>query len=181
MTCHPWWTRPAIALCSTMLACGGKGGDGSTSDDGATGPTSSATEPTSDGGPTPSTMTNDTAPDDDGDDDVNPTTQGPSDDTTTESSGPPPADSSSDDANPGICDPAMYDDACLMCVVAPCCQFWMQCQADDGCACIIECHVLGNGSLGSCESQCNSDGELYQAVFFCGQQTCLGTCEWDCC
>jgi hypothetical protein len=53
--------------------------------------------------------------------------------------------------------------------------------ADDGCSCIIDCHVLEGNSLGSCESQCDSDGELYQAVFFCGQMYCLGTCEWDCC
>ena len=23
--------------------------------------------------------------------------------------------------------------------------------------------------------------DLYQALYFCGQGSCLGTCDWDCC
>jgi hypothetical protein len=80
-----------------------------------------------------------------------------------------------------VCDPETYDHPCLQCFVDDCCQHWMSCLADEGCSCMIDCHVIEGGSLGSCESQCDSDGELYQAVFFCGQMYCLGTCDWDCC
>jgi hypothetical protein len=80
----------------------------------------------------------------------------------------------------GVCEGPQAN-ACLDCAVPACCEQWSACQADEGCACVIDCHVVQGGSLGSCESQCGSDGELYQGVFFCGQQSCLGACEWDCC
>lgn len=92
-----------------------------------------------------------------------------------------PGSSSSGDDTGGACEPDPPGNACLECVVPNCCGAWAQCQADEGCACMIECHVVKGGSLGSCKSQCNSDGELYEGVFFCGQMFCLDTCEWDCC
>ena len=79
------------------------------------------------------------------------------------------------------CDPDAQDHPCLECFVDDCCKSWTMCLADEGCECIVDCHVIDGGSLGNCESQCNSDGELYQQLFFCGQMYCLGTCEWDCC
>jgi hypothetical protein len=82
----------------------------------------------------------------------------------------------------GTCEPAPpAGNVCLECVVANCCTAWVACQADEPCACVIDCHVVKGGSLGNCSNQCNLDSELYQAVYFCGQQSCLGTCEWDCC
>jgi hypothetical protein len=116
-------------------------------------------------------------------DDAPPTSDGPM-----SSDGPGDAGSSGDDTGPatgsdsagGVCEGPQAN-ACLDCAVAACCTEWSACQADEGCACVIDCHVVRGGSLGNCESQCDHDGELYQGVFFCGQQSCLGTCEWDCC
>lgn len=82
----------------------------------------------------------------------------------------------------GVCEPPPPEGSlCLECVVANCCTAWVACQADEPCACVIDCHVVKGGSLGNCSNQCNLDSDLYQAVYFCGQGSCLGTCEWDCC
>jgi hypothetical protein len=90
--------------------------------------------------------------------------------------------SGEDPTNGGdACDPEAQEHPCLECFVDDCCKSWTMCLADEGCTCIVDCHVIEGGSLGGCESQCDSDGELYQALFFCGQMYCLGTCEWDCC
>ena len=89
-------------------------------------------------------------------------------------------DPSSDDGGSGSCEIGPDDDACRECVKGACCDIWTNCMNDDVCACTIDCHLAG-ASLGSCKNECCGDSELYEAVFFCGQQTCLGTCEWDCC
>lgn len=82
----------------------------------------------------------------------------------------------------GTCEPPPPEgDACLECVVASCCTAWVACQADEPCACVVDCHVVQGGSLGMCSNQCNLDSDLYQALYFCGQGSCLGSCEWDCC
>lgn len=82
----------------------------------------------------------------------------------------------------GTCEPPPpAGDACLECVVASCCTAWVACQADEPCACVVDCHVVQGGSLGMCSNQCNLDSDLYQALYFCGQGSCLGTCEWQCC
>jgi hypothetical protein len=82
----------------------------------------------------------------------------------------------------GVCEPPPPEgNACLECVVANCCDGWVACQANEPCACVVDCHVVDGGSLGGCSNQCNLDTELYQALYFCGQMYCLGTCEWDCC
>jgi hypothetical protein len=103
---------------------------------------------------------------------------------TTEDDGPAPT---TDDGAPtteadggAICEIGPDDDACRECVKMACCDVWTQCMNDDVCACTIDCHLAG-ASLGSCKNECGGDSELYEAVFFCGQQTCLGTCDWDCC
>lgn len=77
--------------------------------------------------------------------------------------------------------PPPAGDVCLECVAASCCTAWAACQADEPCACVVDCHVVQGGSLGMCSNQCNLDSELYQALYFCGQGSCLGSCEWDCC
>jgi hypothetical protein len=110
-----------------------------------------------------------------------PNTSGPPATSSTTDATTMPADSSDDNDTNGACGPPPPDDACLQCVVPDCCDAWALCQADASCACVIECHVIGGSSLGSCKSQCDHDGELYQGVFFCGQQTCLGNCDWSCC
>jgi hypothetical protein len=89
---------------------------------------------------------------------------------------------SSDGETGGVCEPPPpAGDACLECVVANCCTAWVACQADEPCACVVDCHVVQGGSLGMCSNQCNLDSDLYQALYFCGQGSCLGTCDWDCC
>lgn len=102
------------------------------------------------------------------------------------STGPGPEGSSTDPdtagETAGTCEPPPPEgDACLECVVASCCTAWVACQADEPCACVVDCHVVQGGSLGMCSNQCNLDSDLYQALYFCGQGSCLGTCEWDCC
>lgn len=89
-----------------------------------------------------------------------------------------PAESST--GAPGECTPGPDDDDCRVCVQMHCCSAWTACRNDEGCACTVDCHLAG-GALNSCENMCNDDGELYEALFFCGQMSCLGTCEWDCC
>jgi len=96
---------------------------------------------------------------------------------TTDDGGDP---SSGDESGSGSCEIGPDDDACRECVKGACCDIWTNCMNDDVCACTIDCHLAG-ASLGSCKNECGGDSELYEAVFFCGQQTCLGTCEWDCC
>jgi hypothetical protein len=89
---------------------------------------------------------------------------------------------SSDGETGGVCEPPPpAGNACLECAVANCCTAWVACQADEPCACVVDCHVVKGGSLGNCSNQCNLDSDLYQALYFCGQASCLGTCEWDCC
>jgi hypothetical protein len=77
--------------------------------------------------------------------------------------------------------PPPAGDLCLECVTTHCCTAWAACQADEPCACVVDCHVVKGGSLGSCRNQCNLDSNLYQALYFCGQMSCLGGCDWDCC
>lgn len=92
------------------------------------------------------------------------------------------AASSDDGDTASACDPPPpAGDACLECAAANCCTTWATCQADEPCACVVDCHVVQGGSLGMCSNQCNLDSDLYQALYFCGQASCLGTCEWDCC
>jgi hypothetical protein len=97
--------------------------------------------------------------------------------------GPEPTSSGgSEGETAGACEPPPPEgNACLECAAASCCTAWAACQADEPCACVVDCHVVNGGSLGNCSNQCNLDTELYQALYFCGQQSCLGTCEWDCC
>jgi hypothetical protein len=94
-----------------------------------------------------------------------------------------PSDSSGPAESTGgaaTCEPDAEDDACRECVKANCCGAWTACQDDEICACTIDCHLAG-ASLGSCKNQCGGDVETYEAVYFCGQMFCLGTCDWDCC
>jgi hypothetical protein len=98
--------------------------------------------------------------------------------------GPEPTTSSggSEAETAGACEPPPPEgNACLECAAANCCTAWAACQADEPCACVVDCHVVNGGSLGNCSNQCDLDTKLYQALYFCGQQSCLGTCEWDCC
>jgi hypothetical protein len=173
-----WLWVVGIAACGGDDGGGGTGGDDTSGSPTSTGgmttsaPTTMTTDPGTDGGS--ATGTGDDAP--------------PTSDCPMSSDGPGDAGSSGDDTGPatgsdsagGVCEGPQAN-ACLDCAVAACCTEWSACQADEGCACVIDCHVVRGGSLGNCESQCDHDGELYQGVFFCGQQSCLGTCEWDCC
>ena len=95
----------------------------------------------------------------------------------------PPADSSSGDPDTGngACGPTPPDNACLQCAAPNCCQAWANCMNDPTCECVLDCHVIDGGSLNSCINGCGHETTGYQELFFCGQQSCLGTCEWDCC
>lgn len=92
-----------------------------------------------------------------------------------------PASTGPGDTGP-TCEPPPPDgNACLECVVNSCCAVWVACQADEPCACVVDCHVVQGNSLGMCSNQCNLDSDLYQGLFFCGEANCLGTCDWSCC
>jgi hypothetical protein len=174
----------SILLCLAMAGCPGDDGGGDTT--GASASSTAAetgsgmTTPT--GATSTSMSTTDGTQGGTGSSGQPPTTEGPGTDAVTSTSGPASSSTSAGSAEGGdACDPAAQDHPCLECFVDDCCKYWTQCLADEGCTCIIDCHVIEGGSLGSCESQCNSDGELYETIFFCGQMYCLGTCEWDCC
>lgn len=180
------WTSIVVV---GLLGCGGDDGTGDSGSDDTSGAATAGSTMTAGSATTMSTSASsaDTGSGSATGDDDDPGTQGPS--STSETADGP--GSSGDDTGPGssgdpgddgagVCEGAQAN-ACLDCAVGACCQQWTDCQADEGCTCVVNCHVVRGGSLGSCESQCGSDGELYQALFFCGQQSCLGTCEWDCC
>lgn len=174
--------RPCVWIAVLMLGCGADDGDdGSADDTGGTTTMGSATAPTTSGTSPTATMT---------DGSTSASSSGAADDAPAEtstgggaSSGPAedssgPADDSEGGGN--SCTPDAADDACRECVKANCCDDWIACANDEVCACTIDCHLAG-ASLGSCKNQCGGDPETYEAVYFCGQMFCLGTCDWDCC
>ena len=174
---------PCVLALALVIGCGGDDGDDGAADTGDDTTTSATAMTASDSGPTaPFTMTDASASaSSSGADD------GPAESETgaSASSGPDEGDpssggASSDEGGKNSCTPDGADDPCRECVKANCCDDWIACANDDVCACTIDCH-LGGSSLGSCKNQCGGDPETYDAVYFCGQMFCLGTCDWDCC
>jgi hypothetical protein len=58
-----------------------------------------------------------------------------------------------------------------------CCDDYIACRNDEICSCTLDCGLAG-GSFGSCSSQCGGQNDYYKGLYFCGQQSCLGTCDW---
>lgn len=81
------------------------------------------------------------------------------------------------DTDGGTCDPEPGELDCITCVKTPCCSQYLSCRSDAICTCTLDC-VLDGGSVGNCRSTCGGENDLYKALYFCGQTTCLGTCDW---
>jgi hypothetical protein len=170
-----------VVVCAGLLAgCGGDDDSGSASSDAGTGSASDTTSGTATTASTSAATTSSdatsagTATDPSTTSDGSASTTDPS--STAGSSGD---DSTSADDTGSLSCPIETDDIdCIQCVKPPCCEHWANCQNDDSCACIVECHVVDGGSLGACRSTCG-DSTLYNALYFCGQMYCLGTCDWD--
>jgi hypothetical protein len=169
-----------VAIFIGGFACGDEGGDdggGGTSD--ATGSTTGAATTM----PTTSTTQTTNSSTTIGSETTTTSAEGSS---SADSMGTTPAESSSaassegSSGGAGMCGPEDVDDDCRTCLKMACCDAWLMCRNDESCACTFDCH-LGGGALNSCENMCNHDGQLYEYLFFCGQMTCLGTCDWDCC
>ena len=165
------------ALLHATVGCGEpSGGDDGRSSTGSSGSASTGTT----SGPSSATSTGDGSGTS-----SSASSDGPGPGTST--TGPDPSttdgDGSSDGGGTGpICEPTPpAGDLCLECVHANCCVTWQACMNDEPCACVVDCHVVQGNSLGMCSNACNLDSDLYQALYFCGQASCLGSCDWDCC
>jgi hypothetical protein len=162
-----------VAILAGGFACGDEGGD----DGGGSTSTTTTTPTTSTGQTTTSSTTTGSE---------TTTTTSAEGSSSAESNGTSPAESSGaassegSSGGAGMCGPEDVDDDCRTCLKMACCDAWLMCRNDESCACTFDCHLAG-GSLNSCENMCNHDGQLYEYLFFCGQMTCLGTCDWDCC
>lgn len=166
-----------------VLGCGGDDDDDGVADDGDDTTTmASATDPgTADSSPSSAaTMTDGSATASESGADDAPAESSGASATTGEGEASTAAAESSGDGGGNSCTPDGADDPCRECVKANCCDDWIACANDEVCACTIDCH-LGGASLGSCKNQCGGDPETYEALYFCGQMFCLGTCDWDCC
>ena len=167
-----------------VVGCSDTSGEDDVTDQSGTGSSTTGAS-SSDGGPTGDDGSGDTA--DGGDDGSGDATQGGSEDTGPGSTGSADADTGSESGGGstdegGACDPDAQPNECLMCVATPCCNLLGGCEGDEGCACLLDCHVEQGNSIGNCKSQCNASDDaigLYNGVYFCGQMSCLGTCDWD--
>jgi hypothetical protein len=167
-----WGWRGALVVGWLLGGCG----------DSATGDETAASTSTAGGTATTSSETTAAGTTTEGTSEEIPTT-GAADSSSTAITGPGEDSSAGGDGETaGSCEPPPpAGDACLECAAANCCTAWAACQANEPCACVVDCHVVQGGSLGMCRNQCNLDTNLYQALYFCGQASCLGTCVWDCC
>lgn len=153
------------ALCAVLLA-----GCPSDSDDGTTqgGSESSSSDDTSASATTattsdPSTTTSATTATT-GDP---ATTSSDTDTTAAESSTTDAGESDSSTTEPAVCEPSGVPcDDCL--IVDFCCSEFMACTADEGCACVVECMMMG-GMGEECGGQCGlaSPPPTLSALFAC--------------
>ena len=156
-----------LLLVPLVLACGGDTDDDTSA---GTAPTTDATATDSTAGSTGDGSSSGTSTS---------STSSPSTSTTASSSTSTTSDTTSDTTGAG-CAADANDDDCRTCIKDNCCLEYQACQNDTACKCLLDCH-LGGKSLGNCKSTCNADGETYKVLYFCGQMTCLNTCDWDCC
>ena len=176
--------RLVIVALLVLTGCSGDDGGGETGAATSTGSASSGSPTTSgeDG-------TTDSDDDDDDDDDSAGVTTDGGEDTGPGSSGSDEAGDStgedggdSTDEGGNACDPDAQPNECLTCVATNCCNALSLCGGSAACECIIECHVVKGNSIGNCKSTCDADDaavEAYNGVYFCGQMSCLGTCDWN--
>jgi hypothetical protein len=170
-------TPTVLVALTLVLGCGDDGGSDSDSTGSGTESTSSDTTTSTSEGTSSATSASTSS-----DASTDPSTSSASTTTTTGGSTSDSAgtgtttDSATSGA--GLCEPTNDDGECYTCVKSNCCQAWTLCQNDESCACILDCHVVQGNSLGMCRSTCG-DSMLYNGVYFCGQMSCLGLCDWS--